>query len=655
MDNSIQAEEIRSGDGLEVCYAATPDGIVWYKPTKDGPMPTHLTNFEAKIIADILIDNGAESWRMFNIEAQIADKRTTLEVPADRFAAMKWPAQHLGAEAIIYSGSGIRDRARTAIQIFSVGHIQQRFVYAHLGWQRHNDQWIYLHADGAIGESGTIDGMEVQVDGKLSRYILPAPPRGKNLKKAIKKSLDFLKVAPEAIGVPLYGAIWRAPLTEGDLSLHLVGRTGQGKSSIAALAQQHFGPTMEVRDLPANWTNTPNALEELAFAAKDVLMVIDEFTPTNAAHAQTLHRVADRIFRAQANRTGRQRMGPDARLRAAKPPRGLIVSTGEESPRGESLRARMLLIDVAPDAVDFEQLTRCQKDALGGYYAQTMAAYVQWLAPWYADIQAQWQVELAQLRQAAARAGQHRRTAGTIASLALGLRYFFIFAWQTQVLSEQEAQEQWQQAWTTLQHLADAQDQHQRESEPTERFLSLLREALASGRAYLKKINEPDQSHYTGQRMGWVNGDRVYLLPDVSYAVAQRLGEATGNGLAVTSQTLRKRLNEKGLLAETEPSRDTLLVRKQIDGTRWPVLVLNKEVLYDNQPARADQNHQAWSGSCPPLVGSWTGFLDSSDHDKILNKEYLYVSGQGGQVLDADKAARDNQSSSEGPALSNAA
>ena len=50
------------------------------------------------------------------------------------------------------------------------------------------------------------------------------------------------------------------------------------------------------------------------------------------------HREADRLVRAQGNRSGRQRMRQDSTLRPAKPPRGLLLSTGEDVPRGHSLR-----------------------------------------------------------------------------------------------------------------------------------------------------------------------------------------------------------------------------------------------------------------------------------------------------------------------------
>src|SRR5262249_49382406 len=41
-------------------YGATPQGLVWLKPAPDGDVMVPLSNFTARIKADILLDDGAE-------------------------------------------------------------------------------------------------------------------------------------------------------------------------------------------------------------------------------------------------------------------------------------------------------------------------------------------------------------------------------------------------------------------------------------------------------------------------------------------------------------------------------------------------------------------------------------------------------------------
>src|SRR5262249_28728865 len=69
-------------------------------------------------------------------------------------------------------------------------------------------------------------------------------------------------------------------------------------------------------------------------------------------------------------------------------PRGLIVSTGEATPRGESLRGRMLVIEVRKEPADmnWRKLSECQRAARRGEYARGLSGFLQWLAPDYADL-----------------------------------------------------------------------------------------------------------------------------------------------------------------------------------------------------------------------------------------------------------------------------
>src|SRR5205823_4468651 len=131
--------------------------------------------------------------------------------------------------------------------------------------------------------------------------------------------------------------------------LSLIGRTGLGKSEWAALAQQHFGADMHRLNLPGNWSSTANALEGLAFLAKDALLVLDDFKPGGSkGEIDAWHAKADRVLRAQGNSSARQRCWADGSVRVDRPPRGLILVTGEDAPRGESLRARNLILLVRP-------------------------------------------------------------------------------------------------------------------------------------------------------------------------------------------------------------------------------------------------------------------------------------------------------------------
>lgn len=533
-------------------YVVTPAGLIWRKPTLSGAIEVPLTNFSAEIVADVAEDDGAEERRTFLIATNVNGRRAALRVSANQFGTMTWVTEYLGAGAVVYPGMGTKDHARAAIQLLSQ-QVAERRIFAHTGFRRVGGQWAYLHRSGAIGPMGPVAGVETSLPGNLTRYDLPDPPTGTDLQAAIRASLRLLELAPTAVTVPLYGTIWRPPLGAADCSLHLAGQTGAGKTELATLAQQHYGNAWSSRDLPASWSSTANAIEQIAFTAKDALVVVDDFAPGGGpTDMQRLHRDADRLFRAQGNRAGRQRLRSDATLRAAKPPRGLIVSTGEDIPRGHSIRARMLILEVQPSDVDWDQLSTCQQDAAAGLYAKALAGYVAWLASRYDEVCEQVRVQVARLRAQACLGVSHRRTPEIVANLMVGLLYFLDFAVDVAAVDRSQAETYRDSWWRTLGAVAAIQEQHHAATEPTRRFVELLAAALASGRAYVAAPNgaapeHPDSWGWReqvvgagdyqrkdwrpqGERIGWLDGANLFLEPEASYAVAQDFGRRGGRG-----------------------------------------------------------------------------------------------------------------------------
>jgi hypothetical protein len=583
----------------EFPYKETPHGLTWLKPTKDGTVETLLCNFTARITSDLVEDDGVETKRAFEIEATQGRRKATIKLPAERFFSMNWPAEALGSHAILAPGTLMKDHARTAIQLFSQD-AGERHVYTHLGWRKINDCWYYLHAGGAIGPDGAEASIEVAVPSALERYALPDPPDGEDLKTAIRASLHLLDVAPHQITFPLLSAVYRAPLGESDLSVHLCGPTGEGKSELAARLQQHHGTELDARHLPGSWSSTGNSLEGLAFTAKDAVLTVDDFAPTGStADVQRFHKEADRLLRAQGNRAGRQRMRSDATLKAAKPPRGLIVSTGEDIPKGQSLRSRMFILEVSPGDVDWTTMSVCQEHAAQGLYAQALAGFVQWLALRCDTIKDGLRTEIAKLRQYTH--ATHKRTPDIVANLAVGFWYFLRFALEFEAITKNECEDLWERCWQALTDAAAAQATHQRASEPARRFLELLTAALANGKAHVAshtgafpadaeawgwRMESAEHGWQSkGARVGWLNESDLYLEPDAAFASAQELAKSQGDSLPVTPQTLRKRLKEHGYLASVDTARETLTIRRNLEGKQRDVLHLHKNIFLNGLPS----------------------------------------------------------------------
>jgi hypothetical protein len=385
------------------------------------------------------------------------------------------------------------------------------------------------------------------------------------------------------------------------------------------LVQQHFGASLDARHLPGNWSSTANAREELAFAAKDAVLVVDDFCPSGSAtDVQRYHRDADRLFRGQGNRHGRQRMRADTTLRPEKPPRGLPVSTGEDTPHGQSLRARFLPLEISRGDLGPQPpepnptLSACQRDAAAGKYAAALSGYVRWLAPQMDEIRGRLRSELAALRDKATDNGQHARTPCIVANLALGLRYFLDFAFAVGAILETERAELSRRGWAALTQAGATQAAHVVTAEPARKFFRLLGAAVASGYAHIADERgetplvapqrwgwrrEGDVSRPQGLRIGWLVDGEIYLEPEASYAAVQRLARDQNENFAVTEHTLRRRLKDAGFLATTDQGRGKLTVRKMLQGTRREVL----HIAWTVQPVGAGE---ANAGHGPEMCGS---------------------------------------------------
>jgi hypothetical protein len=630
------------------------------RTVNDGHVDLPLCNFAAQIVEEVEYDDGAETTRTLSLQGALSSGAVLprVEVKADDFSGMTWPVIGWGTRAVIYAGNGTRDHLRCALQMLSKGTVR-RTVYRHLGWRLIDDEWLYLHGSGAITSRGFRD-ISVSLPDALANYSLPIPT-DTALKPAIQASLRFLEFGPARIVVPILAAAYRSILGDTDFGIHLTGPTGNYKSEVAALGQQHFGAAMNARHLPANWSSTGNALEGLAFAAKDALMVVDDFAPHGStADVQRYHRDADRLFRGQGNRAGRQRMRADATLRPTKPPRGLLLSTGEDTPRGQSLRARLLVLEISPGDLGppppaaNPKLSVCQMDAANGLYASALAGFIQWIAPQLDQLKTRYRSEHAEHRDQARLDGQHARTPGIVADLAWGFRYFLEFAVAKGAINEMERKASWQHGWSALLEAGREQVDLVGVSEPASQFVRLLWAAIASGSAHVSDKDgaapsEPERwgwraeesyargDHHTqyceqGTRVGWLVDDQLYIEPDASYAAVQRLAQQQGEGFVISAITLRRRLRERGLLASTDDARNKVTVRRVLQGERRDVLHLRipERVVIDS-PHSFQTGPKGPSDDIPQENGpdSWAGTWADSDDSAHAPAHGMAHSGRG--------------------------
>jgi hypothetical protein len=449
------------------------DGCITHaRLTRDGHVEVPLCNFSAQIVEQTTEDDGVERKIRLAIDGTLAAGITLAraDVSASDYAGMSWIVPAWGTHAVVYAGMNTKDHLRAAIQLLS-GDVPACIVYTHLGWRQINDQWVYLHVGGAIGSVGPVGGTQIKMPNALVNYVLPDPPEGAELLEAIRASLAVLDLGPARITAPVLGAVYRVELGPTDYAVHLAGPTGTYKTELAALAQQHFGASMDARHLPGSWSSSGNSLEDLAFIAKDALLVVDDFAPNGSVYdVARYHREADRVFRAQGNRAGRGRSRPDGSVRPAHPPRGSIISTGEDVPRGQSLRARLLVIDIGPGdlgpPLENAKLRLFQQAAANGLYAQALAGYVRWLAPRIATIRAKMPGRLTALRGELIVSGAHARTPGIVAELLYGWRLWTKYALDVGAINSAQRRELLERVRKALLEAAALQAAHVQAAAP---------------------------------------------------------------------------------------------------------------------------------------------------------------------------------------------
>lgn len=297
----------------------------------------------------------------------------------------------------------------------------------------------------------------------------------------------------------------------------------------------------------------------------------------------------------------------------------------------------MVVVEIPPDALDWRLLSECQHYASAGQYARAMAGYLKWCAPRYDELQRKARGLVEEQRNSATVPPRHRRTPDNLAKLAVGLRTFLDYAVDAQAVTQEMSHRIWKQGLAALQQVANAQPGHQVASDPAGRFVELIRAALGSGQAHVAgpEGQPPDQpetwgwredSHSSmdgsstvwrpqGNRIGWVSGQDLYLEPEASYAIAQRIARDSGDIIPVASKTLHKRLCERGLLVSIDENRNTLSTRRTLEGARRQVLHLRSESVMPQESDQCDQTSPTPGQSCQgkDLPGQFDGQISPDE------------------------------------------
>ncbi|HEV2378637.1 MAG TPA: toprim domain-containing protein [Terriglobia bacterium] len=549
-------------------YRVQAGHICVERMTHQGAVTVPLCNFVARVVEELVFDDGVETTRSFAIEGKLENgtRLPLIRVPVAQFNGMAWVTQNWGRSAIVSAGLSVRDQLREAIQRLSQSAPQRR-VLTHTGWREIEGQWVFLTAAGAVGG----EGLEVILDSGLSRYRLPK--KAEDVVEAVRTSLRLLRLGPLSVTVPLFSAVYRAPLAAVypvDLSLWLEGQTGSLKSTLAALFLSHFGE-FDRTNLPGAWTSTANHLERRAFTLKDLPFVIDDYAPS-AMDARELETKTSRLLRAQGNLQGRGSLRADLTERPEYPPRGLIISTGEQHPPGQSILARTPIVEVQRSTIDLAALSEAQQSAARLPHA--MSGYLAWLAPQMSGLPSLLRTTFEGTRKRATAEGQHLRVPEAIAHLWLGLQCALTYAEEISACPRREAEDLNVKCWKALVSLGRAQNRLVEGEKPSRRFLRVIFTLLTQGRARFSRKDQPTAMPSNESVLsGWYDEHSLYLNPDAAFQAVARFCRDTGEGFPVREARLMSDLHREGL-SDCDPGRHNTTV--SIGGRSQRALKLNR-------------------------------------------------------------------------------
>jgi hypothetical protein len=151
-----------------------------------------------------------------------------------------------------------------------------------------------------------------------------------------------------------------------------------------------------------------------------------------------------------------------------------------------------------------------------------------------------------------------------------------------------------------------------------------------------------------GRRVGWLDGNNLYLDPEAAHSEAQRMATEKGECLPVTSATLGKRLQEKKLLVAMDPGHQT--VRRIIEGRRQRVWNFVSHGFFDASesgpigPSGPEPTQPAADGPVP-----WTASrTENGTSQQKRSTEPVHQSAKNGRVDRLDRFSEQTGDAAEG-------
>lgn len=294
----------------------------------------------------------------------------------------------------------------------------------------------------------------------------------------------------------------------------------------------------------------------LGYALADALYWVDDYKGCYADE-----RNFTRFLQSYSRGMGRGRLTREAKLRQERPCRGLLLSTGEMTIEGEaSVMSRMLALEIPPwEQRDPQGRALAQAEALRDRLSGFTAHFAAWVASRAdkgtlpKDLAKGFETSVQGYRDKLnAAIGRRANTGRIIQNWAVLVTVYHLVR---QFLMERDADDAlpgWQDA--IVETVRAVQDERAGQV-----FMDTLGQLLASGQVMLATdMRNPEEPRPGATIVGYLEGQHVYLLPEIAYREVNR-----GQPLKFTAAAIGAQLKEEGWLI---PGANNLTVQRRVRG-----------------------------------------------------------------------------------------
>lgn len=527
-------------------------------------IPIKLTNILPVMLNLLEYTNGEDTENKYNMVAYVLDRNDKKLGP---FVITEKELSKLTSaisnrfigEVINYSDNSDK-KMREIVELIGRESVEKKVIHTNTGFDEHNGNRVFLYHGGYIGNTDT----DVEIETDLTDYNIPQycfTDKEFDLKESLETEYSLLELADLKIMIPLIAITYLSSLfsilqEEGILVnfvLLIVGKTGTYKSSISSLSLNHFGK-FALNEFPLSFRSTFAGLEKVAFAAKDVLLVVDDYKPETMETDQ--EKIMEGIMGLWGDRHSRNKMNSKGGLHKKYAPRGLAIVTGERPPKfSQSRLARAITIYTQEGSIDFEKLKELFKKKEQLNFA--MRVFIEWIISNEEDIRTKAK-ELQDTYSTNVSEFKHPRIKQNIVVMMIGFTFWLDFLVEYSIIDSNKRDELINKAYTELEVVGRNQENDVEDEDPVKVFFKTIGQLQIAGKAYLTDYETGLAIDVaSGTHIGYIDNknNQYYLIADTVYKEVEK---ACIGRFTATPKQLWKSLLDEGYITTDKDNRKVI-------------------------------------------------------------------------------------------------